>query len=267
MKKKILMLLLSLTMIFVFSSCGDNDTPSKTGEKNTQPPDLTGSWKQVNSNSEESYQIATIQGDVIEVYWFDEETDTKSLYWAGTYVAPETPDEPYTWDSENDKEQTSTALLASGDDTKTFTYDDEQISYEVTALGTTQTVKLEKTVSEEKQNTSIGESNTAGSDAIELESTETVGQRNAISKAKSYLNYTAFSYSGLIGQLEYEGFSTEEATYGVDNCGADWNEQAAKKAQDYLDYTSFSRSALIDQLLYEGFTAEQAEYGVSAVGY
>lgn len=148
MKKKILMLLLSLAMVFAFVACGDNDTPSETSEKNTQPPDLTGSWKQVNSNSEESYQIATIQGDVIEVYWFDEETDTKSLYWAGTYVAPETPDEPYTWDSENDKEQTSTALLASGDDTKTFTYDDGQISYEVTALGTTQTVKLEKTASE-----------------------------------------------------------------------------------------------------------------------
>ena len=85
--------------------------------------------------------------------------------------------------------------------------------------------------------------------------------------AKRYLDYTAFSYSGLIEQLEYEGYSTEEATYAVDNCGADWNEQAALKAQDYLDYASFSRSGLIDQLLFEGFTSEQAEYGVTAVGY
>lgn len=67
--------------------------------------------------------------------------------------------------------------------------------------------------------------------------------------------------------MEYEGFSNEAATYAADNCGADWNEQAAQKAQDYMDFSSFSRSGLIDQLLYEGFTQEQAEYGVSAVGY
>ena len=78
---------------------------------------------------------------------------------------------------------------------------------------------------------------------------------------------SAFSYSGLIEQLEYESFSTEQATYAVDNCGADWNEQAAKKAQSYMDMSSFSRESLIEQLEYEGFSADQAEYGVSAVGY
>lgn len=95
----------------------------------------------------------------------------------------------------------------------------------------------------------------------------TLGEQNAYKKALSYLDYTAFSYSGLIDQLEYEGFSAEEATYGADNCGADWNEQAAKKAQSYLEYTSFSRDGLIEQLEYEGFTKEQAEYGVAAVGF
>lgn len=95
----------------------------------------------------------------------------------------------------------------------------------------------------------------------------TIGQQNALDKAHDYLEYSPFSYTGLIGQLEYEGYSTEDATFAADNCGADWNEQAAKKAQDYLDYSAFSRDGLIDQLEYEGFTPEQAEYGVSAVGY
>lgn len=95
----------------------------------------------------------------------------------------------------------------------------------------------------------------------------TLGKRNALSKAKDYLSLTAFSYTGLIDQLKYEGFTEEEATYGADNCGADWNEQAAKKAQQYLELTSFSRSGLIDQLKYEGFTSDQAAYGVTAVGY
>lgn len=95
----------------------------------------------------------------------------------------------------------------------------------------------------------------------------TMGQRNALAKAASYLDFTAFSFSGLVEQLEYEGFSHDDAVFAVENCGADWNEQAAKKAQSYLDFMSFSRSGLIEQLVYEGFTQEQAEYGATAVGY
>lgn len=95
----------------------------------------------------------------------------------------------------------------------------------------------------------------------------TTGQLNALSSARDYLNVMAFSHSGLIDQLKFEGYSAEEAAYAADNCGADWNEQAAKKAQEYLNTMSFSRSGLVEQLQFEGFTAEQAEYGVSAVGY
>ena len=95
---------------------------------------------------------------------------------------------------------------------------------------------------------------------------ESVSQRNARQKASQYLNYSAFSRSGLIGQLKYEGFSEEDATYGVDAVNADWNAQAAAKAAEYLKYSSFSRSGLIDQLVYEGFTQGQAEYGVSTTG-
>lgn len=95
----------------------------------------------------------------------------------------------------------------------------------------------------------------------------TLGQMNAIRSAEQYLNFTAFSRTGLIGQLEFEGFSTADAEVAVDSVGADWNAQAAASAQSYLDFTSFSRQGLIDQLVFEGFTPEQAEYGVTAVGY
>lgn len=97
--------------------------------------------------------------------------------------------------------------------------------------------------------------------------TETMGQKNALRSAREYLNYTAFSYQGLIEQLEYEKFSHEEAVYAADNCGADWYEQATKSAKEYLNFTSFSRDGLIEQLEYEGFTHEQAVYGVEANGY
>lgn len=95
----------------------------------------------------------------------------------------------------------------------------------------------------------------------------TMGEQNALKSAKKYLDFTAFSYSGLIKQLEYEGYTTEEATFAVDNCGADWYEQAVLSAKKYLEFTSFSRSGLIEQLEYEGFTEEQAEYGVEQNGY
>ena len=94
----------------------------------------------------------------------------------------------------------------------------------------------------------------------------TVSQKNAVAKAKSYLGYSAFSYTGLIEQLEYEQFSHADAVYGADNSGADWNEQAAKKAQSYMEYSAFSRGSLIEQLKYEGYTQAQAEHGADAVG-
>jgi len=95
---------------------------------------------------------------------------------------------------------------------------------------------------------------------------ETVAQSNAKKSATSYLKYSSFSRTGLIGQLEFEGFSTADATYGVDAQNADWNLQAAKSAKSYLKYSSFSRIGLIDQLVFEGFTQAQAEYGVSTTG-
>ena len=83
--------------------------------------------------------------------------------------------------------------------------------------------------------------------------------------AKDYLRVMAFSRSGLIEQLEYEGYTNSEATYAVDNCGADWQEQAVKCARSYLNTMSFSRSGLIEQLEYEGFTSSQAQYAVDKV--
>lgn len=111
------------------------------------------------------------------------------------------------------------------------------------------------------------DSNSSSAGASDSSSAVSLEYQNALSKARDYLDYSAFSYNGLINQLEYEQFSAESATYAADNCGADWNEQAAKKAQDYLDFSSFSRQSLIDQLVYDGFAQEQAEYGVTAVGY
>ena len=48
---------------------------------------------------------------------------------------------------------------------------------------------------------------------------ETVSESNARKSAASYLKSSAFSRSGLIKQLEYEGFTTAQAEYGVSTTG------------------------------------------------
>jgi hypothetical protein len=93
-----------------------------------------------------------------------------------------------------------------------------------------------------------------------------MSQQNAVQKADQYLSLSAFSRQGLISQLEYDEFSTEDATFAVDSITVDWNVQAVKKAKNYLSLSALSRGGLIDQLEYDGFTPAQAAYGVAGTG-
>lgn len=116
-------------------------------------------------------------------------------------------------------------------------------------------------------NTIVDDNTFENNNDAESEDFMTVGQENAYYTALDYLDYTSFSKQGLIEQLEYEGYTTEEAEFAVEKCNVDWGKQAELKAKDYMEYDSFSRQGLLDQLLYEGFTQEEAEQGVKAVGY
>lgn len=134
-KSSILVGIMALTILLI--GCG----------KTNGTDDLTGTW--VSENNDGSYQEAVITENSIEINWVtdDGETDggaTKSIYWIGTYVAPAEPVTEYTWTSERDKEKTDTALLASTDDTKEFTYKDGVLSYQVSAMGTTTTYELKR---------------------------------------------------------------------------------------------------------------------------
>lgn len=153
MKKKIVAMLLVGAMTLSITACGGDAEPSKDAETKTEatteqkeekkePLDLTGTWK--SEEVEGSYQEATISDGAIEINWVSDGGNTKSLYWAGTYVAPTEPTNDYAWTSENDKEKTGMALLASSDDTKEFIYKDGVISYEASAMGTTKKVELTK---------------------------------------------------------------------------------------------------------------------------
>jgi hypothetical protein len=147
--KQLLAIMLTLALVLALVACSSDATaPQESDGNNTSASvptvlDLTGGWKQVNSNSDESYQIAMIADGTIEIYWSGDD-DTTALYWAGTYIVPSSETNDYSWNSVNDKSRTAMALLASGDDTKTFTHKDGVISYSVSAMGVTTTVELKR---------------------------------------------------------------------------------------------------------------------------
>jgi len=97
----------------------------------------------------------------------------------------------------------------------------------------------------------------------------TIGQREALQAAKSYLSFGSFSRAGLIRQLTSsygEGFSRADAVWGVNHAHANWYREAVQAAKSYLKTGSFSRAALIHQLespYGDQFTHAQAVYGVN----
>lgn len=124
----------------------------------------------------------------------------------------------------------------------------------------TEAVKEEsKEVSEPKEEVVVEEPK-------EEEPQLTASQKNAIRQADSYLSMMAFSRSGLIEQLEFEGYSKEDATFAVDNVEVDWREQAVKSAENYNELMPMSRQGLIDQLVFEGHSREDADYAVGQIG-
>ena len=51
----------------------------------------------------------------------------------------------------------------------------------------------------------------------QLRKQQATRQQQAVKSAENYLDFTSFSPSGLYDQLVFEGFTPEQAQYGVDN--------------------------------------------------
>jgi hypothetical protein len=127
------------------SNAGSSSAPSAEATPEAPAaPDLSGTWKQTNSGSDDAYQAAVITRDTITINWVSDGGDTESVYWVGTFTPPTDDASPYTWASTRDAAATDSAMLASTDDTKDFTFEDGEVSYKASAMGTTTTVRLEK---------------------------------------------------------------------------------------------------------------------------
>lgn len=107
----------------------------------TSAAELEGYWTQSGWENLSTFMVATIHDDIIEVYWMSDGGKTANLYWYGSYDAPKASGK-YTWESKNDHSVTDRAILASSADTKTFSYENDEITYSQTAMGMTTTVHL-----------------------------------------------------------------------------------------------------------------------------
>ena len=94
---------------------------------------------------------------------------------------------------------------------------------------------------------------------------ETEGEKYALLSAQQYLLVIPMSYNKLIEQLEFDGYTTDEAIYAADNCNADWYEQAVKSGKNYLEILPLSRKALKEQLVFDEFEEDIAEYAVELI--
>lgn len=138
--KKLITIALAITLMLSvaigLTGCGGKKTEAKK-----KPYNLSGEWKQVDGDKD-GWQQATVTDDTIEIYWMSE--DTKALYWSGTYEKPTKYTKVHKWTSTANKEKNESALMASQDGTKEFSYDGKYITYKASALGVEKKMKLEK---------------------------------------------------------------------------------------------------------------------------
>lgn len=163
MKKRVFAFALAIILgSTVISGCGGGSASSQSQQESSsdaqnvekaadnnaeteevlEPLDLTGNWAQKGKEGSDSFQAGYIADGIIELFWISEGGENHMLYWSGSYEAPTSAEDVYTWESVNDKIKTDSALMASSDDTKIFDYKNGEISYEVSIMGQTGTITL-----------------------------------------------------------------------------------------------------------------------------
>lgn len=111
----------------------------------------------------------------------------------------------------------------------------------------------------DNSNVNVVQENAEYSETVATEKA-TTSKDAALESAKIEIICLSYSYSGLIEQLELNGYTHEDSVYAADNCGANWNEEALETAKIY----GFSNQQdTIDVLKKSGFTDEQINYAVS----
>ena len=149
--KKLIFCALLTAMLFSLTACGggpDTEAPASQPEPAPEPEvhllDLTGQWKEADPAFEGAYYGAVIYGDKIELHRVSGGGGTRYLYWAGSYVPPETEEETYAWTSQVGGRRTDSEAIAAAEVSKDFAYEDGRLSCTVKDDGTERTLLMER---------------------------------------------------------------------------------------------------------------------------
>jgi len=135
MQHKKLILTVALIMVLGVVIGGCSNSPSHSLQ--TQTFSWNGTWVDPQNN-----MSATIADDTIEINIVD--GDSSGLYWKGTWPVVETVSDGLVIVSQGDDEAMSESFFGSSDGTKTFVYDDNELSFPFRVLGITTTLYLKK---------------------------------------------------------------------------------------------------------------------------
>lgn len=138
--RKVLALLAMIVSIFALAACGDSHGASS----NTNPSSLIGEWSQVNPNSG-GWMTASISGESIQVNLKGRESS--SIYWMGSFDTSRKPLGKFKVVSLGDQDAMKWQITASTDSKKTFTYDNGELSFKFSALGSSTIVHMTQTKS------------------------------------------------------------------------------------------------------------------------
>jgi uncharacterized repeat protein (TIGR02543 family) len=87
---------------------------------------------------------------------------------------------------------------------------------------------------------------------------------DALARALRLLSERAYSYDALVYALEeWDSFDHNAAVYAVENCGANWNQQAARRAEEICSSGFRSKQTLKNTLIQnDQFSEAQADYAI-----
>lgn len=138
--KKLLIVLAFLVLLVLMTSCGTSQGTTTVGAE-TKTTGLLGDWHQTGTGISGTTMAATVTEGAIQITLTM--GDTSGIYWLGTLETWNTSNS-FTTVSLGDQDAMMLDIFASTDPAKTFTYENGDLSYEFSILGTTTTVHLSK---------------------------------------------------------------------------------------------------------------------------
>ena len=135
--RKALALLAMIVSIFTLAACGD--THGASPRKN--PSSLIGEWYQVNKNPN-GWLTASISGESIQVNLRGR--GSSSIFWMGSFDTSKKPIGKFNVVSLGDQDAMKWKIAASDESKKTFTYNNGDLSFEFSALGSSTIIHMHK---------------------------------------------------------------------------------------------------------------------------